>query len=128
MKAIVESFEGSGILVTQTKASLQTTDIATQLFKIKGLVKFMETMESANYTIKEAVQAIQTCSINRYIKKRMQNNDISKWNMERLDISLAVYSLLQHSQPTTASAERCFFILRKLLAKKSKFKVENVKE
>ena len=41
-------------------------------------------MESAKYTIKEAVQAIQeldfgedTCNIKQYIKKRMQNNDIS---------------------------------------------------
>ena len=48
-------------------------------------------MESAKYTIKEAVQAIQEldfgeerCNINQYIKKRMQNNDISEIiNMER---------------------------------------------
>ena len=63
MKAIVESFEESGILVTQTKASLQTTDIATQLLKVKDqyecLVKLMETMKSAQYTIKETVQVIQ---------------------------------------------------------------------
>ena len=49
--------------------------------------------------IKEAVQAIQeldfvedSCNINQYIKKRMQNNDISEIiNMERQDISQAVY-------------------------------------
>ena len=42
-------------------------------------------MESAKYSIKEAVQAIQeldlgegTCNINQYIKKRMHNNDISE--------------------------------------------------
>ena len=42
-------------------------------------------MESAKYTIIEAVQAIKKldcgediCNINQYIKKRMQNNDISK--------------------------------------------------
>ena len=57
------------------------------------------------YTFKEAVQAIQelgfnedTCSINQYIKKRMQNNDISEIiNMERQDISPAVYHMLQIS-------------------------------
>ena len=45
----------------------------------------IEKMESAKCTIKEAVQAIQeldfgedTCNINQYIKKRMQNNDISE--------------------------------------------------
>ena len=35
MKAIVESFEGSSILVTQAKVSLRTTVLATQLLKIK---------------------------------------------------------------------------------------------
>ena len=57
-------------------------------------------MESVKYTVKEAVQAIQeldfgedTCNIiNQYIKKRMQNNDISEViNMERQDISPTVY-------------------------------------
>ena len=35
VKAIVESFEGSGILITQAKVSLQTTGLAAQLLKIK---------------------------------------------------------------------------------------------
>jgi len=58
VKAIVESFEGSGVLVTQAKVSLQTIGLASQLLKIKGqhecLVKLIETMGSAKYTIKEA--------------------------------------------------------------------------
>ena len=82
-------------------------------------------MESAKYTIKEAVQAIQeldfgedTCNINQYIKKRMQNNDISEIiNMERQDISTAVYHMLQNSQPTSASVERSFSMMKKLLAR-----------
>ena len=100
MKAIVESFEGSGILVTQAKVNLQTTGLAAQFLKMKdpseSLVKLIETMESAKYTIKTAVQAIQeldfegeeSCTINRYIQKRIQNNDSSKiTNMETPDIS-----------------------------------------
>ena len=74
MKAIVESFVGSGMLVTQAKVSLQKSDLAGQLLKIKDqykcLVKLVEKIESAKYTIKEAVQAIQeldfgedTCNI-----------------------------------------------------------------
>ena len=63
MKAIVESFAGSGILVTQAKASLQKSGLAGQLLKIKDqyecIVKLIEKMETAKYTIKEAVQAIQ---------------------------------------------------------------------
>ena len=91
-------------------------------------------MESAKYTIKEAVQAIQEldfdediCIINQYIKKkRMQNNDISEIiNME--GISPAAYFKLQNSQPTSASVERSFSMLKELLAKDRNFKVENVR-
>ena len=108
VKAMVESFVGSGILVTQAKASLQKRGIAGQLLKIKDqcecLVKLIEKRESAKYTIKEAMQAIQeldfgedACNINHTLKK-MQNNDISKIvNMERQDISPTVYHILQNS-------------------------------
>ena len=120
VKPIVESFVGSGILITQAKVSLQKSDLAGQLHKVNDqyecLVKFMEKMERAKYTIKEAVQAIQefdfgedTCNINQYIKKRMQNNDISKIiNMEKRDISPDVYHMLQNSQPTSATVKRSF--------------------
>ena len=139
MKAIVESFVDSEIFVTQAKVSLQKSGLTGQLLKLKDqyewLVKLIEKMESAKYTIKEAVQAIQeldfgedTYNINQYIKKRMQNNDISEIvNMERQDISSAVYHMLQNSQPTSASAERSFSMLKKLLAKERNFKVENVR-
>ena len=131
VKAIVESFV---ILVTQAKVSLQKSGLAGQLLKLKDqyqcLIKLIEKTESAKYTIKEAVQAIQeldfaedTCNIKQYIKKRMQNNDIS----ERQDISPAVYHMLQNSQPTSASVERRFPMLKKLLAKYRNFKVENVR-
>ena len=76
VKAIVESFVGSGILVTQPKVSLQKSGLAGQLLKIKDqyecLVKLIQKMESAKYAIKEAVQAIQeldfgedTCDLNQ---------------------------------------------------------------
>ena len=92
-------------------------------------------MESAKYTIKEAVQGIQeldfgegTCNINLHIKKRMQNNDISEIiNMERQDISPAVYHMFQNSQPTSVSEERSYSMLKKLLAKDRNLKVENVR-
>ena len=139
VKAIVESFVGCGILVTQAKVSLQQTDLAGQLLKIKDQyecpVKLTEKMESAKYTIKEVVQTIKeldfsedTCNINQCIKKRMQNNDISEIiNMERQDISPAVYRMLRNSLPTSASVERSFCMLKKLLAKDRNFKVENVR-
>ena len=50
-----------------------------------SLMELIETMESAKYTVKEAMQAIQeldfgedTWSINRYIENKMQNNDFLK--------------------------------------------------
>ena len=92
-------------------------------------------MESAKYTIKESVQTIEeldfgenTYNINQYIKKRMQNNDISEIiNMERQDISPAVCHMLENSLPTSAFVERSFSMLKKLLAKDRNFKVENVR-
>ena len=105
VKAIVKSFVGSKILVAQAKVCLLKSGLAGQLLKIKDqyecLVKLMEKMESAKCTIKEAVQAIQeldfgedSSKINQYIKKRIQNNDISEMiNMERQDISSAVYHM-----------------------------------
>ena len=47
--------------------------------------------------------------------------------MERQDISPAVYHMLQNFQLTSASVERSFFMLKKLLANDRNFKVENVR-
>ena len=58
----------------------------------------------------------------------MQSNDISEIkNMERQDISPAVYHMLQTFQPTSAPVERSFSMLKKLLANDRNFKVENVR-
>ena len=88
-------------------------------------------MESAKYTIKESVQAIQkldfgedTWNIKQYSKKKKQNNDISEIiNMERQDISPARYHMLRNSQPTSASVEKTFSMLKK----DRNFKAENVR-
>ena len=85
MKAIVKIFVRFGILVTQAKVSLQKSGLAGQLLKIKDqyecLVKVIEKMESAMYTIKEAVKAIQELDFGE--EKRTQNNNISEIiNME----------------------------------------------
>jgi len=41
-------------------------------------------------------------------------------------MSPVVHSLFQNSQPTTASADRSFSMLKKLLAKDKNFEAENV--
>ena len=58
----------------------------------------------------------------------MQNNDVSEIiNMEKQDVSPAVYHMFQNSQPTSASVKRSFSMLKNLLAKDRNFKVENVR-
>ena len=58
----------------------------------------------------------------------MKNNDISEIkNMESRDVLPAVYHMLENSQHTSASVERIFSMLKKLLAKDRNFKVENVR-
>ena len=58
----------------------------------------------------------------------MQNNDISEiTNTKRQDISPVVYHMLQNSEATSASVERSFSMLKKLLAKDRNTKVENVR-
>ena len=56
VKAIVESFEGSGILVTQAKVSQKTTGLGTPLLHIKEkneyLAKRIKTMKSAKCALK----------------------------------------------------------------------------
>ena len=134
VKAIVESFVGSGILVTQAKVSLQKSGLAGQLLKIKDqyefLVKLIKKMESEKYTIKETVQAIQeldfgedTCNTNQYIEERMQKNDISEIiNMKRQDIYFTGYV----SHNSKFSAHICFcrkklFHVEKTVRQEQKF-------
>ena len=74
----------------------------------------------------QAIQELEfgedTCNINQYIKQRMQNNDISEIiNIERQDVSPAVYHMLQNSQPISASGERSFSMLKKTVGQGQKF-------
>ena len=74
MKSIVESFVGSGILVTQAKVSLQKCGLAGQLLKIKDqyecLVTLIEKMESAQYT-KLKKQCKQSKNLNLTLVKTL---------------------------------------------------------
>ena len=58
----------------------------------------------------------------------MQNNDISEIiNLERQDILPTVYHMLENSQLASASVERSFSMLKKLLARDENFQVKNVR-
>ena len=56
----------------------------------------------------------------------MQNNDICEIiNMERQDISPVVYHMLQNSQPTSASVEISFSMIKKTLGQGQKLYVRH---
>ena len=130
VKAIVESLEESNILVTLAKATSQTTSLVTQLLKIKDqyecLVMLLETIESAKYTIKEAVQAIQvvnlgedTRSTNLCIRKRMQNNNITEMNIGRDQI---FYRLFTSTFSTSNCLRKKFYHDAKTVRRAQKLK------
>ena len=91
----------------------------------KSLASLVLQMEGTKYTIRAAYNDLTklgfgdgSCAIAAYIRKRLEKNDSSEiMAMNRQEISPTVYGLLQHCQPTTASVERSFSMLSKLLAK-----------
>ena len=91
VKAFVETFVGSGILVTQAKVSLEKGGLAGQLLKIKKQyecqVELLENMESAKYNLPLKKQCKQSKNLTlvktlvtstNTLKKRVQNNDFSE--------------------------------------------------
>ena len=94
-------------------------------------------MENSKYTIKAAYEDItkiylkEDCvKIGSYIRKRMEkNSDISNIvKLQKDGVSPATYAQIQNCQPTSASVERSFSMLRKLLRKDRPFLPENVEK
>ena len=139
VRDIVYGFEGSGVLVERAKESVRPEGLSRDLMKIKleynALASLVSKMEEKKYTIKEAHTDIislnfgdDSCNIADYIDRRLKKNDLLDIIlMNRPEISPAVYGLLQACQPTSASVERSFSMLNKLLAKDRNFLPSNVK-
>ncbi|XP_076808670.1 uncharacterized protein LOC143451813 [Clavelina lepadiformis] len=80
-------------------------------------------MESCTYTIKEAHADLNALDFGKdplelknYIKKRLDKNDVKQiMELQRQDISPAFYAKLQKCQPTSASVERSFSLLKSFL-------------
>ena len=92
-------------------------------------------MESSKYSIREARNDINkfdfkedSASVMPYIAKRMNKNlDVSAiMEFSRSAVSPAVYAASQQCQPTSASVERSFSMLNKLLAKDRNFLQNNI--
>ena len=69
------------------------------------------------------------CAIKDYIKKRLFNSNLKTIiNCTNLTIDPTSDALLQKAQPISATVDKLFSILSKLLTKDRKFDVKNVKK
>ena len=122
----------------RAQETVKAPNLATQLVEIEkqysALVDAIQKMKNSRCTIREAYQkmtshdfGVDGYQIGRYIHERMSRNDINCIvKMGRGDISPHLYSLLSNSQATSASVERSFSILGKLLARDRNFKDDNL--
>ncbi|CAK8695130.1 unnamed protein product [Clavelina lepadiformis] len=91
-------------------------------------------MESCTYTIKEAHADLNALDFGKdplelknYIKKRLDKNDVKQiMELQRQDISPALYAKLQKCQPTSAFVERSFSLLKSFLRPNRNFKDSNI--
>lgn len=85
------------------------------------------TIELAHNMVGNLNLGIDECDIKNYIDSRMSRNEISEiMNLSRPEVSPTLYGLLQKCQATSASVERSFSMLKKLLAKDRNFLPENI--
>ena len=136
VRDIVDRFEGSGLLVEQAKVSIDAQSLPQDLMKInteyKSLASLVLQMEDTKYNdltnndLTKLGFGDDSCAIAAYIRKRLEKNLSEIMAMNRQEISPTAYGLLQHCQPTTASVERNFSMLNKLLAKERNFLPDNV--
>lgn len=140
VKEIVTDFEDGGVLVTRAKQSVQEEDLPRSLIEIsqcyRSLATLVVKLESSGYTIMQAYDDLASmdlgndpCQIRQYLSKRLSASDIgSIVHATRDSIPPTLYGLLQHCQPTSASVERSFSMLRKILARDRQFLPSNVKK
>ena len=132
VKQIVSSFEDGGKLVERAKEVIADLDVFRELRQIfsnyREIAVLIKEITNSSNTIVAAVEAIQNlcfnddpCKIKQYIQKRLAaGSDILKivnGSAAKLsEHSSAEVALLQGAQPTSASVERSFLILKNLLS------------
>lgn len=139
VRQIVSQLSGDSLLVRRAKEAVDNVELPAHLLAIsqnyKRLAELPKQLESATCTIKEAAAIINSmdlgadpCGIRAYVESRLEDNDLHAiMNMSRWQISPDFYGLLQSCQPTSASVERSFSMLKKLLQKDRNFLSKNVK-
>ncbi|CAK8688417.1 unnamed protein product [Clavelina lepadiformis] len=133
VRRIVEHLGDGGILLQQAKEALKSQTLSAQLLQIEeqysDLANIVLKMESSRYTMGQAYEDVlsldlgaDSCAIKAYMQRKLTKNDVTCiMSMGRNDISPHLYKLLQNSQATSASVERSFSILKKILAEDRNF-------
>ena len=132
VKQIVSSFEDSGKLVERAKEAIADQDVFSELRQIfsnyREIAVLIKEITNSSNTIVAAVEAFQNlcfnddpCQIKQYIQKRLAaGSDILKivdGSASKLPEHFpAKVALFQRAQPTSASVERSFLILKNLLS------------
>ena len=141
-KQIVSSFENGKKLVEQVKEAIADQDVFSELRQIfrnyREIAVLMKEITNSLNTIVAAVEAIQNlcfnddqCQIKQYIQKRLAAGSeilkIVNGSAAKLPKHFpAEVALLQGAQPTSASVERYFSILKNLLSPGRNFDKNNV--
>ena len=139
LRIIVNDWTSADLLVSKAKDTIHVEDLVSDLVKInqyRTLAANVDFLEGSVCTITKAYGLLKNmqfdddpCAIKNYIKKRLSNSDLETIiNCNNLTIDPTSYALLQKAQPTSASVERSFSMLSKLLRKDRNFDVENVKK
>ena len=136
-KQIVSSFEDGGKLVERAKEAIADQDVFSELRQIfsnyREIAVLIKEITNSLNTIVAAVEAIQNlcsnddpCQIKQYIQKRLAaGSDILKI-ADGSAVKLPEHSPAKVAQPTSASVERCFSILKNLLSPGRNFDQNNV--
>ena len=140
VRDIVSQFESDGLLVKNAKDSVSAAGLERDLMNIKvcysPLVDILNKMESTQYTIQHAYNDLNNlnlqgdpASVHLYLKKRLDGHEMNSiMKLTRDEISPTTYGLLHNCQATSASVERSFSMLGKLLAKDRNFLPHNVEK
>ena len=139
VRNIVNNWKSGGILVTRAKEAINEDQLISDLVLIlqyQPLARNVELLEATDCRMADAFKLIKNmdfledpCEIQNYIDRRLSGSDIETMiNSSVSNIPPATYALLQKAQATSATAERSFSMLKKLLRKDRNFKSENVKK
>ena len=118
--------------VNEQKLNSQLTEIS-QCYN--GLSNLILKMEISPYTIQKTYEDINSLGfgsdplqLKKYIKKRLEKNDVKTIvELSRPDIPPALYAKLLQCQPTSASVERSFSLLKPFLCANRNFADANIK-